>query len=148
MKKALTSYIDEQEIPALQEFLFSLERPDPPSIILHNDIMLAFEKFRTANNNTRRNETAIPGNMTSSLRFLRKVQEILHLGDVLILMFRYRRATCRIYRLSRKVAALEQINIKDFLSIKERLIKADLPVFRRSGGDTVGHHLDLAPLVH
>ena len=132
MKKALTSYIDEQEIPALQEFLFSLERPDPPSIILHNDIMLAFEKFRTANNNTRRNETAIPGNMTSSLRFLRKVQEILHLGDVLILMFRYRRATCRIYRLSRKVAALEQINIKDFLSIKERLIKADLPDDQRS----------------
>jgi sucrose synthase len=132
MKKALSSYIDEQEIPALQEFLFSLERPEPHSIILHNDIMLAFEKFRAADNNTKNNGIAIPENMPSSLRFLRKIQEILHLGDELILMFRYRRATSRIYRLSRQAVAFQQIAIKDFLSIKERLIKTDLPIDHRS----------------
>jgi len=132
MKKALSSYIDEQEIPTLQEFLFSLERPAPPSIILHNDIMLAFEKFRVAHGNTTADEAAVPENMTSSLRFLRKIQEILHLGDELILMFRHRRATCRIYHLSRQAAAFEQLSVKDFLSIKERLIKTDLPADHRS----------------
>ena len=132
MRKALSSYIDEQEIPALQDFLFSLERPEPHSILLHNDILLAFQKFLAENGNSEINGYAVPEKMPSSLRFLRKVQEILHLGEELILMFRYRRATCRFYRLNRQAVTFDQLSVKEFLSIKERLIKTDLPFDHRS----------------
>jgi sucrose synthase len=127
MKKALSSYIDDQEIPALQDFLFSLERPAPHSILLHNDILIAFQKFIADNGSS-----VINGQMPSSWRFLCKVQEILHLGDELILMFRYRRATCRFYRLGREAVIFDKLSVKEFLSIKERLVKTDLPYDHRS----------------
>jgi sucrose synthase len=132
MKKALSSYIDDQEIPALQEFLFSLQRPLPHSILLHNDILLAFEGFLAAKGNGRVNDHEIPEKMPSSNRFLRKVQEILHMGDQLILVFRHRRASCRIYRLIRQAELFEHLPVQEFLAIKERLIKPDLPYDHRS----------------
>jgi sucrose synthase len=132
MRKALSSYIDEKEIPVLQEFLFGLDRPQPHSIILHNDILLAFETFLATNGDGQVNGLTVPKKMSSSYRFLRKVQEILHLGDQLILVFRHRRANCRIYRLIRETELFEQLPIKEFLIIKERLIKPDLAYDHRS----------------
>ena len=117
MIKSLNSYIDDPEIPFLQDFLFSLQKPDPP-IILQNDILRAFQQYVDSSPNR--------PSMPSSMRFLKKVQEILHLGDRLILVYRYRKANCRIYTFTGSSPVLQQMTIKKFLSIKEREMCPDL----------------------
>lgn len=134
MNKTLPSFIDTPEIPALQEFLFSLARQAPPPIFLHNDILLAFEKYLVLHQGVMaasRKFLAIDNNghgpLHSAHRFLLRVQEILHLGDHLIMVYRPRRASCRIYRLDRNSDILLQLSISEFLAIKEKLVKPDLP---------------------
>lgn len=123
MPKSLKSFVDDQEIPLLQEFLLSLPKPES-SILLRNDILRAFQDYLD-----RKKEV---GPSSSVWRFLRKVQEMLHLGDRLILVYRYRKATCRIYGITRDSILLEQLSTKEFLAIKEHLIKPDLPFYHRT----------------
>lgn len=131
MLKSLTSFIDEPEIAGVQEFLFSLAKPDTEvAIFLRNDILRDFQKYLD-------NRPAY--HTLSSWRFLRKLQEILHLSDRLILNYRYRKASCRIYVLSRNSINLPRLTIKEFLSIKEHLIKPDLSFDHRT------MELNLAP---
>lgn len=135
MGKSLTSFMEAPEVTMLQEFLFSLKKPDPPPIFLHNEILLAFEKFVTLRNGIRaagngQIDTAPPSDesaMNSPRRFLRRVQEILHFEGSIILVFRQRKASCRIYRLHPDDPRLEPLSVATFLSIKEKLVKPDLP---------------------
>jgi sucrose synthase len=123
MKKELSNFIDDPEIPFWQDFLFSIPQP-PSQILLHNDILLAFQQYL--------NEHPEAGKMHSALRFLGRVQEILHLGDRFLLVYRHRRANCRIYSLEKGDEKLDRLTIKDFLTIKEKLIKPDLNYHNRS----------------
>lgn len=68
MLNTLSNFIDEKESPFLLEFLFSTPAPES-SILLRNDILLAFETWTDKQEKTQ----LLPG----SWRFLRKVQEIL-----------------------------------------------------------------------
>ncbi len=119
MRKTLASFIDDQEIKPFQDFLFSLNDSSPNPIALQNDILVAFDRYLEENSDA--------GNMTSGKRFLRKVQEILLLNDHLILVHRHRRANCRIYKLDRDLTDLFQISKTKYLTVKEQLIKPDLP---------------------
>ncbi|MEJ2690680.1 MAG: hypothetical protein P8130_12175 [Deltaproteobacteria bacterium] len=110
MRKPLKSFVMESDIPFLMEFLFGLEYGDIP-IILHNDIILAFQKFTEENNGNT--------NYSTLWRFLRKVQEIIHLGQQLVIVYRHRRASCRIYQLHQDEATLLALDTRRFLTIKE-----------------------------
>ncbi len=134
MKKSLKSFIDEQEIPLLTDFLFSLQPGEAP-IILHNDILLAFQRYL---------EGKKEGSATC-WRFLRKVQEILRLDDHLLLVFRHRRASCRIFELRRGDPSLYRLEIRDFLQQKERLVRPDLPWNQRSLEISLAPFYDYGP---
>lgn len=129
MKKALSSYIDDNEIPSLQDFLFSLEQPSEQPIVLQNDILLDFERYLANERGPvlkNRKKTTPFESMSSTWRFLRRIQEMLILENQLLFVYRHRRANCRIYSLQRQAVELEQVAVKDFLSIKEKLVKPDL----------------------
>ena len=119
MAKFLHSFVDEDEIELLQKFLHTALPAADNHIILRNDILLAFHKFLEDEENA--------DNMRSAWRFLRKIQEILELEDRLVLLFRPRRASSRIYELNSEDPALRVLSVKEFLTLKERLIKPDLP---------------------
>ena len=136
MKKPLKSFVDETDIPILVEFLFGLEYGDIP-IILHNDILLAFQKFTEEKERT--------SNLSTVWRFLRKVQEIIHLGERLVIVYRHRRASCRIYRLHQDEAILYVLDTRSFLTIKERLIRPDLPYDHRTMEINLAPFYDYGP---
>lgn len=136
MLKTLTSFVDDSELPALNDFLFSLPLPEPP-ITLRNDILLAFEAFQEAQ--------ADGGELSSAHRFLRKVQELLHVDGRLILIYRHRRANCRILELHKGSDRLVQLSAVDFLRLKERLIKPDLPRRHRTMEINLAPFYDYGP---
>ncbi|MBU0483495.1 MAG: sucrose synthase [Proteobacteria bacterium] len=131
MGKTLLSFIEEPEIFFLQKF-FSMLVASEHQIILRNDILLSFQEF-IANEGEGLS-------LKSSWRFLRKVQEIIHhSGEKLIMVYRHRRANCRIYALTGKDAELEMLSIREFLVLKESLIKPELSFSNRT------MELNLAP---
>ena len=136
MTKTLASFIDDEELAYLQRFLFQLSAPES-KILLHNDIQLAFQEFEEE-------EADLPI-LSSSRRFLLKVQEILLLGDKLVLLFRHRRASSRIYLIRKDSSVLEQLAIKDFLHIKERIINPDLPENQRTMEINMAPFYDYGP---
>ena len=129
MKKMLENLVDEAEVKPLLGFLFSMPKKES-GIVLNNDIMLAFQHFKVAKK--------LP-TMRSTERFLSQIQEAIHLNGRLIIVYRLRKASCRVYELRKNETALDGILIKDFLAIKERLVKPDLPFDQRT------MELDLAP---
>ncbi len=136
MMKSLNSFIDDPEIAYLQEFLFTLPRPETP-IILRNDILLAFQHFVAKHPEV--------DSLSSSWRFLRKVQEILLVNEDMFILFRHRKASCRIYRLAQNDVKLYQLNIKEFLHRKERLIKPDMPDNQRTMEINLAPFYDYGP---
>ncbi|OGQ87518.1 MAG: sucrose synthase [Deltaproteobacteria bacterium RIFOXYD12_FULL_56_24] len=130
MTNTLSNFIDEQEIPLLLEFIFSIPAPET-SILLRNDILLAFETWVGEGGQTE----LLPG----SWRFLRKVQEILCLPEERIVVYRHRKASCRLFAIQRDKKELSRLSARDFLSIKERLVRPDLPAQQRT------MELNLAP---
>jgi sucrose synthase len=136
LKKPLKSFVNEADIPLLEEFLFSLSYPDTP-IILHNDILLSFQKHTE--------EKGYNSNLTTVWRFLRKVQEILRLEDKLVIVYRHRRASCRFYLLTKGEAILHALETRPFLAIKERLINPQLPYDQRTLEIDFGSFYDYGP---
>lgn len=136
MKKHLKSFVDEPEVPLFEKFLFSLPQNEPP-IILHNDILLDFQRFC--------DEQAHGHALTTSWRFLRKVQEILHLGDRLVIVYRHRRASCRLYELRRESLVLSVLDTRTFLQIKERMVRPDLPFDHRTMEINLAPFYDYGP---
>jgi len=136
LKKPLTSFVDEADAPLVEEFLFSLDYQDTP-IILHNDIQLAFQQFEASRQQRR--------SLSSVRRFLSKLQEILCLDEELVLVLRHRRASCRLYRLRQGDRVLYALDTKAFLSIKERLIRPDLPFDQRTLEIDFGAFYDYGP---
>lgn len=134
--KSLNSFVDDPEIPFLQEFLFSLPRPETP-IILRNDILLAFQQYVA--------EHPQLESLNSAWRFLRKVQEILLDDEGMVLLYRHRKASGRIYRLFRDDVKLFQLSVKDYLLRKERLIKPDLPENQRTMEINLAPFYDYGP---
>jgi len=130
MHETLTNFIDEQEAPILLEFIFSISAPET-SILLRNEILLAFHAWAEERGKTE----SLPG----SLRFLRKVQEILCLAEERIVVYRHRKASCRFFSLQKESGELLSMGARDFLAIKERLAKPDLPAQQRT------MELNLAP---
>ena len=130
MADALSNFIDEQEAPFLLEFIFSIPVPET-SILLRNDILLAFEAWATEQGKA---ET-LPG----SWRFLRKVQEILCLPEERIAVYRHRKASCRFFAMKKESEALSPLNAREFLAVKERLVNPGLPAQQRT------MELNLAP---
>lgn len=128
MNKEFYSLIDSDEVPILIDFLFSIVAPQS-GIILNNDILLAFQGFQEKR----------AGRLPSSLRFLERVQEVVRLENRLVLVYRLRKASCRIYQLKKGEVTLVKVEKKEFLDIKERLIKPDLPFDQRT------LEIDLAP---
>jgi len=124
MDITLHNFINESEINHLQNFLYSLYKKIPEPFFLQNNILLAFQSFME-------NEPNV-GEMPSSLRFLQRVQELLIIEEQIVLLYRPRIASSRIYSLNIKTLALEEVSIDEFLSIKERLIKAELPFNQRT----------------
>ncbi len=136
MTKPLANFVEDEEIAPLLRFLFSLPDNDA-HILLHNDILLGFQDFIT-------NNPGLP-EMSSSRRFIQKVQEILHLNDRLVLVYRHRRASSRIYEVREKSGVLTRLSIKDFLRIKERLVKPDLPDGQRTMEINMAPFYDYGP---
>lgn len=129
MKKILHNLVDADEIAPLLDFLFSL--PESASgIILNNDIMLAFQQYREAHE--------LPA-LPSAQRFLQRVQEAIPLPGRLVLVYRLRKASCRVYELKAGETALVWLDKKDFLALKERLVRPGLPYDQRT------MEIDLAP---
>lgn len=129
MKKMLHNLVDAEEIPHLLDFLFSLPESES-GIILNNDILLALQQYVEA-----RNIQALQ----SSQRFLQRVQEAIPLKGRLVLVYRLRRASCRVYELKEGESTLVWLDKKDFLTLKERLVKPGLPFDQRT------MEIDLAP---
>jgi len=121
MIKKFGSLIDAEEVPVVLDFLFSIEAP-VSGIILNNDILLAFQSFQERHK----------GKLPSSLRFLERVQEIVRLEDRLVMVYRLRKASCRIYQVKEGETTLVKVGKKEFLDIKERLIRPDLPFDQRT----------------
>jgi sucrose synthase len=130
MADSLSKFIDEQETPLLLEFIFSIPAPET-SILLRNDILLAFETWADERGRTE----LLPG----SWRFLRKVQEILCLPEERIVVYRHRKASCRLFAIKKDSKELSHLSTRDFLTFKERLIRPDLPAQQRT------MELNLAP---
>lgn len=139
MFKSLSQFLAEQEVPLMLEFLFSLPRPETP-VLLRNDVLLAFQSHVED-----RPET--PESLSGSWRFLRKVQEILFQSEGLILLYRHRKATCRIYRLRQGSDALELLSVIDFLAAKERLFRPELPDGQRTLELTFAPFYDYGPIL-
>lgn len=136
MVKTLASFVDEQEAPHLRDFLFSLSKPES-AVLLRNDILRAFRQYAA--------EHPDDGSLSSIWRFLRKVQEVLHLDDRLLLVYRHRRASCRIYAVAAGETHLELVPLKEFLSIKEHLVKPDLPFYHRTMEINLAPFYDYGP---
>lgn len=146
MHEDLGSFVEDQDIEPLRRFLLNLPRPEPPlaPLLLRNDILLAFHDFCAAQAESQpesqaqspaRSPAATPaaaGDCASAWRFLRKVQEILLADDLLIIIYRHRRAKCRVFALSADSDDLLHLPITDFLKIKERLLRPELPLQQRT----------------
>jgi sucrose synthase len=130
MSDTLANFIDEQEIPLLLDFLFSIPAPES-SILLRNDILLAFEIWA--------GEQGKGEELPGAWRFLRKVQEILCLQEERIVVYRHRKASCRIYAIRQKSEQLLPLSARNFLAVKERLVNPNLPAQQRT------MELNLAP---
>ncbi len=121
MKKFLQNLIHPSEVPYLTEFLFSLPAGDS-GIILNNDLLLAWLEF------VREQDIVF----STAQRFLTRIQEIIPLEGRLVMVYRIRKASCRIYELQVGDNVLSRMEKRDFLAIKERLIKPDLPYDQRT----------------
>lgn len=119
----LKQWMDENEIPVLLDFLRSLPPPSHP-FILRNEILLAFEEHAAG----------LPGRAaTDATRsFLHRVQEALWTEGQFIMVYRHRRAGCRILAMNVDQGKLNEITTERFLAIKERLIKPGLPPNQRT----------------
>jgi len=122
MKKMLRNLINDKEVPLLLDFLFSLPATES-GIVLNNDILLAFADYR---------EKKRLGDMPSTRRFLERLQEVVPLEGRLVLVYRIRKASCRVYELCRGEEIMRRLAKKDFLALKERLIRPDLPLDQRT----------------
>lgn len=136
MPKDIASFIDEQEVDHLLEFLFAIPRPEN-SILLRNDILRAFQQFMDEHHGG--------GALKSAWRFLRKVQEVLCLENEMIAVYRHRKASCRIYKIRQGNPQMDQLNLKEFLSIKERLVRPDLPYNQRTMEINLAPFYDYGP---
>ncbi|NOX24849.1 MAG: sucrose synthase [Deltaproteobacteria bacterium] len=128
MKKSLQNLMNSSEVSYLTNFLFSLPAGES-GIILSNDLTLAWHEFS-------RKQDII---LVSAERFLTRIQEIIPLEGRLVMVYRLRKASCRIYELRAGEDVMTRMEKRDFLAIKERLIKPDLPYDQRT------MVLDLAP---
>lgn len=117
MPKSLYSFIDEEDLPLLQKYIRELLAVES-GILLRNDIIREFKVFLQGEKT--------PGSAHSCWRFLRKVQEAVVWEGRMIVVHRHRRANCRIYVLNGEDEFLGQLEIHDFLEVKEHLVKPDL----------------------
>ncbi len=122
MKKLLRNLISDREVPQLLDFLFTMAA-DHDGIVLNNDIMHAFAGYC---------DDKGLGEMPSTRRFLARVQEIIPLDSRLVLVYRIRKASCRVYELRAGDEIMRRLGKKDFLVIRERLIRPDLPHDQRT----------------
>lgn len=121
MRKSLQNLINNNEISYLTDFLFSLTTGES-GIVLHNDLTVAWQEF------VQRQDVLLP----TAWHFLNRIQEIIPLEGRLVMVYRRRRASCRIYELRAGENVMVRMEKKDFLAIKERLIKPDLPYDQRT----------------
>lgn len=129
MAKSLYSFIDEADLPLFQKFVGELLDSDK-HILLRNDLIQGFQRFLREDDEE---------NAHSCWRFLRKVQEALIWEGRLIIVYRHRRADCRIFVLNGVDEAFGHLQISDFLEIKEHLVRPDLGPRHRT------MEIDLAP---
>ncbi len=122
MAKSLYSFIDETDLPLFQEFIRELMDSEK-DILLRNDIIQQFQLFLREDDQE---------NPHSCWRFLRKVQEALLWEGRLIFVYRHRRANCRIFVLNGEDETLGHLEIRDFLEIKEHLVRPDLGPLHRT----------------
>lgn len=116
MAKSLYSFIDDTDLPLFQRFINELILSGK-NILLRNDIIRTFQEFLREGDEK---------NAHSCWRFLRKVQEAMVWEGRLILVYRHRRADCRIFVLNGSDEVLGSLEINHFLEIKEHLVRPDL----------------------
>lgn len=137
METDLSSFVNEPDIAPLREFLLGLERPEPP-LLLRNDILQAFQAFVEQ-------RPELDEDLAGAWRFLGKVQEILLADDLLVIIYRHRRATCRIFAISEDDDQLIPISVSDFLALKERLLRPGLPPQQRTLAVNLAPFYDYGP---
>ncbi len=135
MAKSLYSFIDEADLPLFQKFIRELLDSEK-NILLRNDIIRAFQTFLREDDEE---------NSHSCWRFLRKVQEALVWEGRLIMVYRHRRANCRIFVLNGEDEALGHLEINDFLEIKEHLVRPDLGPLHRTMEINLASFYDYGP---
>lgn len=117
MPNIIKDFIEEEELAPLLAFLFSLPRTDN-GVILRNDILLAFQAACESG--------SVVAEVQAGLwRFIRRVQEMLFCDGERLIVFRHRKASCRIFRLFSDDTGPEAVEIPEFLTIKERLFLGD-----------------------
>ncbi len=131
-----SQFIDEQEEERLRAFLFALPAPEN-CILLRNDILLAFQAHVS--------EAGRQEHLPGCWRFLRRVQEILCLQEGRIIVYRQRKAGCRIFFVNAEGGGFSFMSIPDFLAIKERLSAPDLPENQRTLALNLAPFYDYGP---
>ncbi|MFO7605458.1 MAG: sucrose synthase [Desulfurivibrionaceae bacterium] len=137
MAKSLYSFIDEADLPLFQEFVGEL-MGSKRQILLRNDIITGFYDFLKDG----REEKA-----PSCWRFLRKVQEALIWEGRLIVIYRHRRASCRVYVFNGVDEELGHLEIDDFLEIKEDVVRPDLNPQDRTMKINLSSFYDYGPIL-
>lgn len=135
MAKSLYSFIDEADLPLFQKFVGELLGSDK-QFLLRNDLIQSFQLFLREDDEK---------NAHSCWRFLRKVQEALIWEGRLIIVYRHRRADCRIFVLNGVDEAFGHLQISDFLEIKEHLVRPDLGPRHRTMEINLASFYDYGP---
>ncbi|MDT8335952.1 MAG: sucrose synthase, partial [Desulfurivibrionaceae bacterium] len=137
MAKSLYSFIDETDLPLFQKYVGELMGSER-EILLRNDIVTGFKEFLKEDPEA---------SAHSCWRFLRKVQEALIWEGRLIVIYRHRRANCRVYVLNGKGEELGNLEINDFLEIKEHLVRPDLSPQDRTMEINLSSFYDYGPIL-
>jgi sucrose synthase len=135
MAKSLYSFIDESDLPLFQKFIQELMASDK-HILLRNEIITMFQTFLLEGDEKKAH---------SCWRFLRKVQEALVWEGRLIVVYRHRRANCQIFVMNGADEVLGNLEIRDFLEIKEHLVRPDLGPHHRTMEIDLSSFYDYGP---
>jgi sucrose synthase len=137
MAKSLYSFIDETDLPFFQMFVAELMSSER-EILLRNDILTGFSEFLKEHRED---------NSNSCWRFLCKVQEALIWEGRLIVIYRHRRASCRVYVFNGRNEELGHLEINEFLEIKEHLVRPDLNSQDRTMEIDLSSFYDYGPIL-
>ncbi|MFQ5646330.1 MAG: sucrose synthase, partial [bacterium] len=124
MSISLNNFINESELSLIRGFFYSLYKRVPDPFYLRNDILLAFGEYKKNSGKTKNN--------LSCDRFLQRIQELLIIDKRIVFVYRPRLASSKIYSLSNSLSEIQEVSVLNYLRMKERIIKPELPFNHRT----------------